>query len=46
MMKIPIIKSPIAAVLANKNLTLEMVLSVSYDTVSSPLLSSPVLWVY
>lgn len=36
MMKIPIIKSPITAALANKNLTLEMVLSVSYDTVCSP----------
>lgn len=35
MMKMPIIKSPIAAVISNKNLTLEMVLSVSYDTVTS-----------
>lgn len=47
----PIIKSPVTAVLSNKNLTLEMVLSVAMTLKvhlihSIVLMSSPVSWVF
>lgn len=44
----PIIKSPVTAVLSNKNLTLEMVLSVAMTLIVHliVLMSSPVSWVF